>query len=624
MRLAQTSLMIAVLLSSPTLLAEEAGQLSVTQINNQISSVQSQLEQAIAQRRDLEQQVRATSERLNSAREASATLERERRQALEQMNRRYRELVDNPTLDINEVQQAYQQAVAEEQRNNQRVAELSSNLGNLRADLERTQVREHSMQNQLATYQDQLQLARVDRLVHEFNASNKVQVQQQVTCDRDETISQCENRADMLAKQRASRSFLTNALENLTEYSVALENREEVSPDVRVLGATPLESGFTGGRQYNLSLEVEVEGRMRRIEACQLLKIDPRYCADNIQAENEEASDRGKKPSNENALHRVLVRSNVHNDSVIINGERYGSTPVEVMLQPGEYDIAVSRRGYTTYSSRITVNGAQTMWAELSRLAYDFAPGELIQDALSGEGDGPTVVVVPSGSARVGNLQRASEDASSARQFEMAVPVAFGVTPVTVGQFRRFVQATGHVTSAERGAGCRFLNSGSIETDASMSWESPGYTLQDNLPVTCVSLNDAKAYTNWLSRSTGQSYRLPSQDEWEYAARGGSTSAYWWGQSIGTGRANCVTCGSAFNGTPSPVNSFAKNPYGLEDVVGNVWEWTNPSQGEVATARGGAYNFAPALARMHVRLELFPEFSSNYLGFRVLRDETNS
>lgn len=626
MRLARTSLMIAALLSSTTLFAaEDVSELSVAQINNQISTAQSQLDEAIAERRAVEQDLQSASERLRDAREASSTLERERREALERMNRRYRELVDNPNLDISEVQQAYQKAVAEEQRNSQRVAELSSSVGSLRSEVERLQVREHSMQNQLATYEERLQLARVERLLNEFNAATRVRVEQQVTCDRDETIGQCENRADMLAKQRASRNFLINALENLTEYSVALENRDAVAPDVRILGARPVDSGFSGSRQYNLNLEVEVEGRMQRMEACNLLEIDPRYCADNIQAENEEASDRGKKPSDEDALHRILVRSNVHNDNVIINGERYGSTPVEIMLQRGEHDIVVSRRGYTTYSAQIQVREAKTYWAELSRLAYDFAPGELIQDALSNQGDSPTTVVIPSGTARLGNLQRDSAEEARARTFELPSPVAIGVNPVTVAQFREFVKATGYVTTAEQGDGCNVLNGGAIEADASLNWENPGYSVSDNLPVTCVSKRDAEAYVTWLSRDTGQRYRLPSTDEWEYAARGGSNTPYWWGQSIGAGRANCATCGSRWAGrSPSPANTFDKNPFGLEDTVGNVWEWTKPADGDMAIARGGAYNFAPALARVHVRLELFPQFSSNYLGFRILREETGS
>lgn len=624
MRLAQTSIMIAALLTSATLFAaQEREELSVAEINNQISTIESQYRSARDERHKLESELSAARERLAETREQSDVIERERRATLEQMNRRYRELVDDPTVDISEAQQAYQDAVRHEQSNAQRVADLSREVADLRVSAEQLQVREHSMQNQLATFNERLQIARVERVLSEFNARNQLRVDQEVTCERDETIAQCENRADLLAKQRASRSFLTGAFETLTESSQAAKNREAVTPDVRIVGSRPLSGGFSGGRQYQVSLEVELQGRITRPEVCSLLEIDPRYCADNIQAASEGASDSGKKPADESVLHRVLVRSNVFDDQVIINGDRYGSTPVEAMLQTGQYDVTVSRRGYTTNSTRLDVSRSQTYRVDLQRLTYDFSPGEIIQDAVGERGEGPAMIVVPSGNTRLGNLQRNSGDEQSVRNFEMAVPAAFSVTPITVAQFRVFVQDTGYVTTAEQGSGCRFLDDNGINSDSARSWESPGYEIADNFPVTCVSLQDAERYTRWLSRSTGQVYRLPSEDEWEYAARAGTNTHYWWGNSIGSGRANCVTCGTrrASEG-PSPVHSFERNPFGLADTVGNVWEWTVAASSDAAVARGGAYNFAPVLARANAKLELFPAFNANYVGFRVLREES--
>lgn len=623
MRLAQTSILIAALLTTAPFIAVAGSDgLSVSEINNQISATESQYHNVRQERQQFEEQLESKRSELEQARERNSALESERRSALEQMNRRYRELVDNPDLDISEVQKAYQEAVANARRNEQRVEELARDVASLRSNAERSQLREHSLQNQLATYEERLQLARVDRLLNEFNSTTQVRVSQEVTCERNETISQCEDRADLMAKQRASSRFLTGAFESLTESSTAMRNKDKVSPNVRVIGSRPVESGFTGGRQYSLNVDVELQGRMERAEVCNLLEIDARYCADNIQADNEGASDRGKKPSDEGVIHRVLVRSNVHNDQVILNGERHGSTPVELMLESGEYELAVNRRGYTSYSTTLRVGESKTYWANLQRLAYEFTPGEIIQDALGEYGDGPALVVIPSGSTRLGNLQRSSGDQQTVRTYEQAIPLAVAVTPVTVSQFRAFVERTGYVTTAEDGTGCHYLNGGDIVSDSAMSWESPGHSAADNMPVTCVSLNDAKAYANWLSRQSGASYRVPSSHEWEYAARGGTNTSYWWGNSIGAGRANCATCGTPWAGdSPSPVHTFAKNPYGLEDTVGNVWEWTQSNDSDVAAARGGAFNFAPALARVHTQLELYPTFSSNYVGFRVVRDE---
>jgi formylglycine-generating enzyme required for sulfatase activity len=91
-------------------------------------------------------------------------------------------------------------------------------------------------------------------------------------------------------------------------------------------------------------------------------------------------------------------------------------------------------------------------------------------------------------------------------------------------------------------------------------------------PVINVSWNDAKEYVSWLSRKTGQSYRLLTEAEWEYAARARSTSAYAWGDNIGTGNANCYGCGGRSDRQTAPIGSFPANAFGLYDLHGNVWE----------------------------------------------------
>ncbi len=97
-----------------------------------------------------------------------------------------------------------------------------------------------------------------------------------------------------------------------------------------------------------------------------------------------------------------------------------------------------------------------------------------------------------------------------------------------------------------------------------------------NRPVINVNWFDiTEHYIPWLNDQTGNVYRLPTHEEWEYAARGGTTTAYFWGDEIGSNRANCNDCGSQWDGEkPAPVKSFAPNAYGLYDMHGNVSEWT--------------------------------------------------
>ena len=93
-------------------------------------------------------------------------------------------------------------------------------------------------------------------------------------------------------------------------------------------------------------------------------------------------------------------------------------------------------------------------------------------------------------------------------------------------------------------------------------------------PVINVSWEDAQAYVAWLSEVTGDDYRLLSEAEWEYVARAGTTTQYWWGDEIGENRANCEECGSQWDDEQTaPVGSFEPNPFGLYDVHGNVEEW---------------------------------------------------
>ena len=101
-----------------------------------------------------------------------------------------------------------------------------------------------------------------------------------------------------------------------------------------------------------------------------------------------------------------------------------------------------------------------------------------------------------------------------------------------------------------------------------------------------VSWYDAQEYVSWLSSETGRRYRLPSEAEWEYAARAGTTTAYWWGNEVGQSRTICDGCGSQWDDEmTAPVGSLGPNPWGLYDMHGNVWEWVQDCQHRSYAAR---------------------------------------
>ena len=158
-------------------------------------------------------------------------------------------------------------------------------------------------------------------------------------------------------------------------------------------------------------------------------------------------------------------------------------------------------------------------------------------------------------------------------------------------------------------------------------------------PVIEVSWRDAVAYARWLSSQTGKRYRLPTEAEWEYAARAGTTTAYSWGDSPGFDRANCEVCGSEWDDEQTaPVGSFEANAWGLYDMHGNAQEWVldcwndnyegAPTDGSAWTlgdcsyrvVRGGAFNFPPNLFRSAYRFGWSINVAWSWLGFRVVRD----
>lgn len=136
---------------------------------------------------------------------------------------------------------------------------------------------------------------------------------------------------------------------------------------------------------------------------------------------------------------------------------------------------------------------------------------------------------------------------------------------------------------------------------------------------------------------TGKTYRLLSEAEWEYAARAGSDTAYFWGDEIGKGRANCIGCDSEWEDKMAPVGSFQANAFGLYDMHGNVWEWCQdpwhpnyqeaPTDGSVweggdpsyGVVRGGSWGNDPSVLRSATRYRMQPDIRFNILGFRVAR-----
>ena len=208
-------------------------------------------------------------------------------------------------------------------------------------------------------------------------------------------------------------------------------------------------------------------------------------------------------------------------------------------------------------------------------------------------------------------------------------------TEVTVGMFKAFVSETGYEPKAIPAPGFDKENT-------EYSWRNPGYSQDDNHPVTCVSWNDAVKFCKWLGEKTGQNITLPTEAQWEYACRAGSTTAFFWGNVLNGDRANCngenpygTTTEGKYIGKTTPVYSYASNAWGVNDMHGNVCEWcqdwfeedysdksvtdpAGPSSGSERAVRGGCYVFDAEECRSARRGRNKPDCRSKAGGFRCV------
>ena len=227
----------------------------------------------------------------------------------------------------------------------------------------------------------------------------------------------------------------------------------------------------------------------------------------------------------------------------------------------------------------------------------------------------PTMVVIPAGKITMGSPEsEGGDDERPQHEVTFAKPFAVAKFDVTFAEWDACVEAGACPRARDNGWG------------------------RGDRPVINVSWDDAQVYVAWLKRVTRREYRLLSEAEWEYAARAGTTTAYYWGNDIGEGNANCDGCGSQWDGKQTaPVGSFKPNGFGLHDMAGNVWQWVEdcyhdsyegaPNDGSAwvfgncssRVLRGGSWNYLPWGLRAADRVEGSTDYLESGGGFRLGR-----
>ena len=293
------------------------------------------------------------------------------------------------------------------------------------------------------------------------------------------------------------------------------------------------------------------------------------------------------------------------------------------------------------------------------------------------------IVLIPAGEFMMGNSHKAEDDLEVVKPYHWCTvkyfdreyprhrvritrPFYLGAYAVTVGQFRRFVESTGYQTEAEKsGKGAAGIDPSTRlnGNNPAWSWRSPGFKQTDSHPVVSVSWNDAVAFCKWLSRKESKRYSLPSEAEWEYACRAGSTTRFYNGEDpeklADIANVYDLDCDAALPGPPrikgvgviqahdgyvytAPVGSFRPNAFGLYDMTGNVQQWcadwdgdnyyrkspvddpTGPKSGVARVVRGSSWVEGPETARSASREGVGPDWRDNEIGFRVARSLSDS
>ncbi|SDX38190.1 SUMF1/EgtB/PvdO family nonheme iron enzyme [Thiocapsa roseopersicina] len=217
--------------------------------------------------------------------------------------------------------------------------------------------------------------------------------------------------------------------------------------------------------------------------------------------------------------------------------------------------------------------GVESLLAELTGATSPDRPIPF-QDAFAdGSGIGPRMIWLPGGSFRMGDSQGIGRENERPVHTVRLDHFGVGKYPLTVGEFRRFVESTGYKTEAEREDGATVWNRGKAERKQDASWRKP-YVKQDkDHPVVCISWNDAEKYCEWLSEATGRTYGLLTEAQWEYACRAGSESAYCFGNAEEHLEAYAWFGDASASGSTHPVGKKNPNAWDIHDMHGNVWEW---------------------------------------------------
>ena len=329
----------------------------------------------------------------------------------------------------------------------------------------------------------------------------------------------------------------------------------------------------------------------------------------------------------------ISISTDKNGDKIFVDGKYVGDSPMTATLSFGEHEVKAARDGKET-SKKITVaqNGGTTS------VQLSFSKNK----TFTVNGVTFEMIAVKGGTFTMGGTTEQGSDAGSDEKPTHRVTLSdyyIGKFEVTVGLFRTFINETNYRTDADKEGWSYVWTGSSWEKKNGVNWKCDANgkvrsSSEDNHPVIHVSWNDAEAFCEWLARKTSQTFRLPTEAEWEYAARGGNKSnGYKYSGSNSIDNVAWYTKTTNDSGT-KPVGTKSPNELGIYDMSGNVWEWcqdwygkyssssqsnpTGSSSGSNRVLRGGSWNYYAGNCRVSFRIGSYPDRRNSYLGFRLV------
>jgi formylglycine-generating enzyme required for sulfatase activity len=456
-----------------------------------------------------------------------------------------------------------------------------------------------------------------ERLMEEIERLQEAAEKGSLTEDEMDVLEDRVSRIE--AKQRTNREEINQLTQAKIKYELALSKAREERLAIQALKAQDAKLKD----ELNELIEEKENEQRQLVEELELIRSHAEQESAALKAQRDAARALADKQAQDSQVvsaeksRRGLIMAGSITTVVLIVLGIYFFTPLPDMVRNRVDEILNPSPPPLTNTVTPPVNSANNATEPPQAETLKPQPGRPLshfRDRLRSGGAGPAMVRLSEGSFIMGNALGSSNEKP-----EVLVEISeFSIskTEISVQAYLAFAR----------------------QTDRRLPENYQHNPPPPELPMTQVNWHDAVAYTKWLTKETGHQYRLPSEREWEYAAKAGTESIYWWGNSLGKGNANCQGCGSEWDGrAPAPIQSFKANPFGLYDTVGNVMEWTvgcyhqnyqnAPTSGQLweggdcskRVVRGSAYNTPKASLRASVRYSESPIQRRNNLGFRVVR-----